>query len=210
MVFNNCVQGISIQQPDFSKSYWGYVADITTAAVKNISHPSILHIGLGANTISAAISKKNPDIHQTIVELDPVVIKACQEYFNLQDLTHSTIIQSDIFELLDKKPEWHCQFDTILTDIYTAHPDIHTPPENKYEFIIKISDWLKEDGILIFNRPAHTPALRLEAERLENYVKEEFEDVEKKYIKDPRGFENYIITATRKRHTKHPPQVPPR
>ncbi len=203
MVMNYCTQGISTEKATISQSYWGKIAQMTIHTLPKPENAHILHIGLGANTISNLIGRNHPSPFQTIVEIDPVIIKACREYFKLDELENSEVIQQDIFELLSQKPEWHNHFDVIITDIYTGKESEYTPKQGKYDFISQLAAWLNDAGTIIFNRPAHTDTAKQDTAELEKYLRDHFRTVEKIYVEDPRGFKNYILTASRTPHTTH-------
>lgn len=196
LLLNNSVQGISTELPSFNQSYWWEISNQAVMHLKKEKNPVILHIGLGACTIPNTINKELPGINQKIVEIEPLIIQACKDHFDLNSLKNTEIINSDIFDIINKQPNWNNYFSVIVTDLFTNNPKVLTPLENKYEFLEKLSNWLKTDGILIFARPSHTEHRIKEAQELINYLSKQFRNVNKKYVKDPRGFQNYVITAS--------------
>lgn len=106
LTINNYVQGISIEYPSVEKSYWGYVSNFVVNFCKNKKSPEILMLGLGANSISALIAKKNPRIQQTVVEIDSEIIRACRDFFNLDKTSNLNLIHEDVYKIFPLLPPY--------------------------------------------------------------------------------------------------------
>ena len=59
-------------------------------------------LGLGANTSSSLIEKLDPEIKQTIIEIDPAIIQACIDHFNLKEMKSVKLIEGDAFKIVEK------------------------------------------------------------------------------------------------------------
>lgn len=195
---NSYIQGVSTEKDDIKKSYWYCVAQQATGFCKNIQNPSILMLGLGANTIPNLIAKTNPQIHQTIVEIDKNIIDACRQFFNLDTLPNHQLIQADAFKLISQSKAFEIKFDVIIVDIFLGNPPYVSIDSNQPSFIEKLLPHLKTSGMVIFNRPGHTEKIRSNSRELETYLKTLFEKTKTYDVKDPRGFRNTVITAQAK------------
>lgn len=199
LTINSYPQGVSIEDKSITKSYWFCIAELIAKFCKNKTKPKILMIGLGANTISALIAQKNSKIHQTIIEIDKFIIEACRKYFNLDQLPNYQIIQANAFQLLTTNSQLPTtNYDAIIIDIFTGEPPYVSLDSNQPNFIEKIMPFLKNDGMIIFNRPAHNKISRNGGMELEKYLKTLFQKTEILEIKDPRRFKNHVITASLK------------
>lgn len=198
LTINGYAQGISIEKKSLKKSYWYCVANETVKFCRIRKNPRILMLGLGANTISSLIAQQNPKIHQTIVEIDSQIIQACQEYFGLRELPNYCLIQADAYKLVNDKKTFTKKFDAIIVDIYTGKPPFVSLKSNLPNFIEKLLPWLKKEGMIIFNRPAHTKDTRKDSQKLKDYLVTLFIKTEVFDIKDPRGYRNNVIIGTTK------------
>lgn len=199
LTINAYPQGISIADKSIEKSYWFAIAEIVCQYCKNKKEPKILILGLGANTIPSLIAKKNPKIHQTIIEIDKYIISACRKYFNLDKLPNYQIIQADAFQLLAPNSQLPTpNFDAIVVDIFTGEPPYVSLDSNQPNFIKKILPFLKKDGMIIFNRPAHNKISKTGGFELEKYLKTLFQKTKIMEINDPRRFKNHVIIAKEK------------
>lgn len=192
---NGYLQGISIQKKSIEQSYFYTVAFEAVKFCQDKNKPIVLTLGLGANTIPNLIAKLNPNIQQTIVDIDADIIQACQNFFALDKLPKSQIIQADVYELAEQKNAFAKQFDVVIVDVFTGEPPYISLKSNQPNFIEKLLPWLKRDGMIIFNRPAHKEKLRADGLLLEKYLKTLFKNTQVFDIKDPRGYRNYVITA---------------
>lgn len=196
LTINSYPQGVSIEKDSIKKSYWYKIADETVLHSKKIKNPKILMLGLGANTISGLINKLDPNISQTIVEFDPMIIKACQEYFQLKDIKNLNLLNKDAYKLVKDKSFLKNKFDVVIVDIFTGNPPYIDLKSNKPNFIQQLLPLLKKKGTIIFNRPAHTKEARNDGFILKEYLESLFKNVNIFDIQDPRGFRNHVITAS--------------
>ncbi|KKS68853.1 hypothetical protein A3A14_01230 [Candidatus Daviesbacteria bacterium RIFCSPLOWO2_01_FULL_43_38] len=197
---NSYIQGISTEKDSIKLSYWYCVAKQAGDFCKRVKDPEVLMLGLGANTIPNLISHLNPAAHQTIVEIDDYIIKACREFFNLDALPNYQLIQADAFKLLSRENAFvEKKFDVIIIDIFNGNPPYVDIKSNHPDFITSLLPYLKKDGMVIFNRPGHTESVRSDSQKLENYLSALFAKTKSFDIKDPRGFRNTVITAHMKR-----------
>lgn len=193
---NSYIQGISTEKENVSQSYWYCVAKQTALFCKNYRNPQILMLGLGANTIPNLIAKINPEIHQTIVEIDDSIISACKEFFGLDKLPNYKLIQADAFKLIGGKNAFEGKkFDVAIVDVFIGSPPYVSIESNQPNFIEKLLPYLKKEGAIIFNRPGHTEMVRADSRKLENYLKTLFTKTQLFDVCDPRGFRNSIITG---------------
>lgn len=193
---NSYIQGVSTEKISIKQSYWYCAAKQACDFCKNIKDPQVLMLGLGANTVSNLIASLNPQIHQTIVEIDGSIIKACREFFNLDILESYQLIQADAFKLLPQKNAFAGKkFNVIIVDIFNGKPPYVSITGNQPGFIKKLLPHLKQNCMVIFNRPGHTEQVRSDSKKLEDYLSTLFSKTQLFDIKDPRGFRNTIITA---------------
>lgn len=188
-------QGVSTEDDSIKKSYWFCIAKQAVKFCNGRKNPQVLMLGLGANTISDLIGRMNPNIHQTIVEFDDAIIQACKDFFNLEKLPNHTLIKADAYKLIDRPESFKKKFDVIIVDIFTGNPPFISLKSNRPNFIQKVIRFLKSDGEIIFNRPAHTQAARDDSQKLKDYLSALFKKSVLIFIKDPRGYKNNVIAG---------------
>jgi len=86
LTINSYPQGVSIHDESIKKSYWYAIAQEVLRFTQKRKKPQILMLGLGACTIPNLIAKQDKNIHQTIIEIDKEIIKACHDFFGLGQL----------------------------------------------------------------------------------------------------------------------------
>lgn len=194
LMTNFFVQGVSIEQPSIIKSYWHAVSRSILKHCQGKINASVLFIGLGANTSSRLVYESNPKIRQTIVEIDPLIVQACRDYFHLDDMENTEVITADIFAVLPKKKMiWKHKFDCIVIDTFVANPPYLLHGSHDPSYLNRLLPWLKEDGMFLFNVPVKIRGAEIES--LIDYLQEHFRKVEHKMIYDPRGYRNHFIIA---------------
>ena len=198
---DNFSQGISINSSDVSKSYWYKQAELCEKYCKYKKNPSILFLGLGAGTGPRLVNKMNPKIKQIIIEFDKRIIEIGKKFFNLDALQNATIINTNAYLVTTEKKYAQNKFDVIAVDIFTGKESFG-PTGIKTNFIKELTNILKPDGILIFNRLAHRKDLQEETKILESFLSTIFKTVEKIFIKDPRGYKNELIVARKIKQKK--------
>ena len=106
----------------------------------------LLLVGLGGASIPKFIQKHFPDLRMDIVELDPDVVRVCQEYFAFKGTPNTRVVVMDgrmYFKRAEKK------YDVILLDAYAAdHIPFHLTTR---EFIALVKDRLKPGGLVASN-----------------------------------------------------------
>lgn len=208
LTINNYVQGVSINHPSVEKSYWGFIANFIVKNIKDKKSPEVLMLGLGSNTISSLIAKKNNSIKQTVVEIDSHIIQACKDFFKLDQTPNLTLIHEDVYKIFpllppywkkqEKKATVHPQikekkFDVIIVDIFTGKTPFYSEDSSKPEFIMRLKQYLKRDGIILFNRPGTNKEILEDNQKLSRFLKTQFKKVKIALIKDPRGYRNNVI-----------------
>ncbi|KKT80747.1 MAG: hypothetical protein UW78_C0026G0005 [Candidatus Azambacteria bacterium GW2011_GWA1_44_9] len=192
LTINSYPQGVSIHDESIKKSYWYAIAQEVLRFTQKRKKPQILMLGLGACTIPNLIAKQDKNIHQTIIEIDKEIIKACHDFFGLGQLPNYQIIQNNAYKWVSNNT-FKNEFDVIIIDIFLGHPPYVDLKSNKPNFIEKLLPYLKQDGMIIFNRPAHTEETRSDSRQLEQYLKTRFKKTKLLDIKDPRRFRNNLI-----------------
>lgn len=195
MAFNNYAQGISPDKKNIELSYWYGVAKQVLLFCKDKKDPQVLMFGMGACTIPNLISEKNSGINQTIVEFDPLVVKACEDFFGLKNIPNCKVVLADAYDLIKKKDAFGKKFDCIISDIFVGKPPFAVKKSTKPDFITQVLKYLKYDGAIIFNWPAHTDEFRNDGLKLEKYLAILFKETEIIHVKDPRGYKNNIIVG---------------
>lgn len=198
LTINKYAQGISVNHSSIKKSYWYKIAEITAQFCQTKKQPKILMLGLGANTIPNLIAQLNPQIQQTLLEIDSSIIQACRDYFKLDQLPNYQLIQADAYQLFNQKKPFDNTFDVLIVDIFTGKPPYVSLKSNKANFIEKLLPHLKKDGIIIFNRPGNTLEGREDSQKLKSYLLTKFKKAEIYDINDPRGYRNNVIVANTK------------
>lgn len=198
LMTNYFVQGVSIEQPSITKSYWYAVAEKILIHCENKKDTETLFIGLGANTSSLLINQNNPFIKLTIVEIDPLIVTVCKKFFHLNRLQNTDIIIDDIERVVVKKQRaWKIKFDCMVVDTFEANPPYLFHASHSPEFLRQLFPWLKKDGMIVFNIPVKTEGIAVP--ELLRYLRTLFKQVDSSIIEDPRGYRNYVITAAVKK-----------
>ncbi len=198
VTINSYPQGVSTEQKSIKESYWYKVADEVAKSCKGKKDPRVLMLGLGANTIPNLIADKNPNIRLTIIEIDKFMIRVCREFFGLDQLPNYQLLRADAFNFFDNPKGLNTKFDAIIVDIFTGRPPYVSIKSNQPNFIEKLFPYLKKDGIILFNRPAHNKQTKADGEALKEYLAKFFKETQLIFIKDPRRFSNHVITAQTK------------
>lgn len=199
LTINSYAQGVSTENRSIKKSYWFCIAEFITKFCHNKKNPQVLMLGLGANTITNLIAQINPHIHQTIVEIDQSIIQACRDYFGLDQLPNYQIILADAYKLVDDIKLFEKKFDVVIVDIFTGKPPYVSLESNQPNFIQKLLSWLKDDGMIVFNRPAHTKVAQEESKQLQKYLSALFHKTGIIFIDDPRGYKTEEVFGQKKR-----------
>lgn len=198
LMTNYFVQGVSTEKPSIKESYWYAIAKKIVRHCQNKKQPKVLFIGLGANTSSRLIEHMDERIYQVIVEIDPVVIQACQDFFHLDEMKQIEVVQADIYDLLKKKKSvWANHFDVIVIDTFDAKPPYLLNGSHDPIFLRQLYRWLKKDGNFLINIPVKTKGIHVK--ELLDYLQGIFQKVNHTIIYDPRGYQNHVISAAAKK-----------
>lgn len=195
LTINNYTHGISTNVSSITKNYWYTIAEKAVQHCQDKKSPQVLFFGLGANTSSRIIAQKNPQIHQTIIEIDSYIIEACEQFFDLKSLPRYTLIHGDAYDLIDKRKDFTKKFDVVVIDIFTGNPPYVSTRSDKPHFIQKVIDWTKPDGLLIFNRPADNQRAVRDGKILIRNLRSVLDNVQVTLVQAPRGLKNNIITG---------------
>lgn len=87
------------------------------------------------------------------------------------------------------------KFDAIIVDIFVGTPTLVPHQSNEPDFIEKLTKYLKNDGMIIFNRPGNTETALDGTNKLADYLKTKFKEVKVIYIQDPRRYKNHLIVG---------------
>jgi spermidine synthase len=190
---NNYPQGFSADAAGVQDTYWGYIAQQILNHCKDTPNPHILYLGMGTNTSPHLVVKSRPDAFQTILEIDPAIIQANQDFFQLEQL-HAEIIQADVFTYVQENtfPE---KYDVIVNDVCSGTPPFISYQASAPEFVAKLSQWLKPQGLMLTNRWIDTTQNRQNADELVTYLQKHYTTYSAVDIIDHNNFKNKIIAA---------------
>ena len=106
----------------------------------------VLLIGLGGASIPKFLQKYFPELELDIVELDPDVVRVCQDYFEFRGNAKTRVFVMDGRMYLKRAEK---QYDLILLDAYAAdHMPFHL---TTVEFIQLVKSHLKPGGVVASN-----------------------------------------------------------
>jgi spermidine synthase len=112
-------------------------------------HPDprdVLLVGLGGASIPKFLQKYYPELELDIVELDPDVVRVCQDYFEFRGNAKTRVFVMDGRMYLKRAEK---QYDLILLDAYAAdHIPFHL---TTVEFIQLVKSHLKPGGVAASN-----------------------------------------------------------
>jgi spermidine synthase len=116
-------------------------------------HPApkdVLLVGLGGASVPKFIQKQFPDVRLDIVEIDPDVVKVCQEYFEFKGTPNTRVIVMDGRMYFKRSAK---TYDIILLDAYAA--DRIPFHMTTLEFIQLAKSRLKPGGLVATNLWEH-------------------------------------------------------
>lgn len=106
----------------------------------------VLLVGLGGASIPKFIQARFPDIRLDVVEIDPDVVRVCQEYFEFRGTPNTRVIVMDGRVYLKRCAK---AYDIILLDAYAAdHVPFHL---TTLEFLELVRGRLKAGGLAVSN-----------------------------------------------------------
>jgi len=127
-----------------------YSRSMTAALALHPAPKDVLLVGLGGASVPKFIQKQCPDVRLDIVELDPDVVKVCQEYFEFKGTPNTRVIVMDgrMYFKRSAKP-----YDVILLDAYAAdRVPFHM---TTLEFVRLVKSRLKAGGLVATNLWEH-------------------------------------------------------
>lgn len=110
----------------------------------------VLLVGLGGASIPKFIQRHFPDVRLDIVEIDPDVVKVCQEFFQFKGTPNTRVIVMDGRMYLKRSPK---QYDVIMLDAYAA--DRIPFHMTTLEFVQLVKSRLKPGGLVASNLWEH-------------------------------------------------------
>lgn len=149
-------QGIDARTFVNKKSYWHKVAEIILEEVKDKKNASVLYFGLGGGTIPYLVSQSREGVVQTVVEIDPVLVKMVKEDFGLANQESIRVLEADAYRLASERHNFGQYFDVVMVDIFGDENSLANPASTEVSFIAYVRSLLKKGGVLVFNHPAHT------------------------------------------------------
>jgi len=123
-----------------------YSQTMTAALALHREPREVLLIGLGGASIPKFLQKYFPELELDIVELDPDVVRVCQDYFEFRGNAKTRVFVMDGRMYLKRAEK---QYDLILLDAYAAdHMPFHL---TTVEFIQLVKSHLKPGGVVASN-----------------------------------------------------------
>ncbi len=163
------VAGLS-QSGSLVKNLWE--SGLKELQTTNYPLRTCLVLGVGGGTIIQLINKYYPHAKITGIEIDPLMTKLGQKYFNLDNAKNVNIIISDVINWVKKNNTK--KFDLILIDLYIGK---NIPPQLTHKSFIKdLKNILNTNGVVIINRLRNKDN-KLEIEEYIKKLKQEFSTV---------------------------------
>ncbi len=133
----------------FNGTYWGGVVSVPLP--DTIIAPHVLMLGLGGGTIPKLLTKKYPSCSVLCIELDPVITRIAQEFFDLNKYANIDVVTADANRWLEENTEkYKAHFDVVCLDTYISDNfNFNTKNNSKVEQLIS---YLNLTGTLITNR----------------------------------------------------------
>jgi spermidine synthase len=128
-----------------------YCKSMMAAMALHPAPKNILLIGLGGASIPKYIQKQYPDVKLDIVEIDPDVVKVCQDWFEFKPSANTRVITMDGRMYLKRTTD---TYDLILLDAYAGdRVPFHLTTQ---EFIALVKSRLKTGGVVASNLWEHS------------------------------------------------------
>jgi len=166
--------------------YWQsgrYAANLLGKAIRKsnnfaVNIKNILILGLGGGSVVDEINNLIPSATITGVDMDPEMISMGNKYLNLSKAKNLTIIIDDAAHFVGSIKSKGI-FDMIVADIFVACdiPDFVSTSQ----FLIKINNLLKKNGVYIVNRP-YREKYKSETDEFVKRVRSQFKPVETEKI----------------------------
>lgn len=120
---------------------------------------NVLLLGLGAGNVPRILAEYDPQIVVDAIEIDPEVLRLGEAHFGLQQGPQLKVILTDALPYV-----WICtsSYDMIVVDLFV---DDEVPiAACNAAYLQRLGELLRPSGVLVFNRLAHSPALRQQTE----------------------------------------------
>jgi len=194
LTLNEYPQGVSVNLKTIKNSYWAKTAQKVAEAIKDLEHPQILMLGLGANTIPKLIRDLNNKCTIIIIEIDDQIISLCKEFFNLKENQKTIVRAGDAYKLVKDMLQTKSKYDVIIVDMFIGIPPYVSPESSTPDFINDLKQLIEPEGQIIFNRPAYFEQERLNVKELKEYLNTQFKELQSDFVHDSRGYKNDIIS----------------
>jgi len=151
---------------------------------------SALLIGLGGGAMVRFMQRFTPQVRLDVVEIDPVVVQAAEDYFGAHPVAPVRFITEDAFVYFRDSTE---KYDVIYMDAFLK-PSDETDATGyplrfrTVEFLRQVGSHLTPGGVVVFNLNAHDGL-----DEDFSAIDEAFEQV---YILHPSQTGNYVVVAT--------------
>lgn len=189
---NGVKQSMWSDNPDrFKGTYWEGVLKVPLP--ENMIEPKILMLGTGAGTIPKLYSQKYTHSQITCIEIDPKIITAANDYFDLNTYQNIQVVINDANKWLEmNEQKFSHHFDIICLDTYISDSfNFNTKNIGKIQQIVK---FLTSKGTLITNR-IYTNENRKELTTYKKELSQYFLTVDEIIIEGFSGCDNIIIFA---------------
>lgn len=132
-----------------------YITNMLSRAMKEFkilerkTLSSFLMLGLGGATTPKLLLNRYPDMHTTVVEIDPEIIRIARKYFDLGVLPHTRIICDNARKFVHSGSRGGKRYDLIQIDLYIGRdvPDFVL----SRDFIHSVLGLLSPTGELFIN-----------------------------------------------------------
>ncbi len=115
----------------------------------------VLLLGLGAGNVPRILWEYDPQIKVVAVEIDPEVLRLAAAHFGMQPGPQLEIVLADALLYVG---ECKRTFDMVVVDLFV---DAEVPEAACNQlYLLQLTALLKANGLLVFNRLAHTAQLR--------------------------------------------------
>ena len=147
LVFSN-QQGIesAMLLADPTKLDFQYTRSMMAAMALHPAPKDVLLVGLGGASLPKFIQKQMPDTRLDIVEIDPDVVKVCQDWFEFKPAKNTRVVVMDGRMFMKRATE---TYDVILLDAYSG--DRIPFHMTTMEFVNLVKARLKPGGVLATN-----------------------------------------------------------
>ena len=112
-------------------------------------NPKVLNLGLGCGFTAMSVIKSRPDVSLVVLEINPVVVEACEEFFSKynEDIFNQSqvniLIKDGIEYLRENTNE---KYDAVIVDIEEPGV-IQSSPIYTIEYIQRINSLLNDSGV---------------------------------------------------------------